>query len=306
MRGKRRRERRQACRRCSACRAAPRGRRRGCADGGRARGRRRGGARSGAMPRLAFSGFCGETSHHTSSRSSRFSASRLIWRWPSWAGLNEPPSSPTRRGAQAGPVPGARSGPHLAVAADDVFVGGELLGPDRARAAAGGWSRCRSRRPCRTRRHRRTGSRRCAARWRCRPRSRKRRAAAVVRGHDRVGVVRAVAVDVLDRAGDAIDHAHREDGVEIFGGPIRLGRGHGARDRARASPRRRGSRSRRRGGRRGSAADARPRRRGRPAGSRPRRTRRCAASWRSARCCAPSRDRRRDRHRRGRCLRDGR
>ena len=32
----------------------------------------------------------------TWSSSSRLSASWLTWRWPAWAGLNEPPSSPTR------------------------------------------------------------------------------------------------------------------------------------------------------------------------------------------------------------------
>ena len=85
------------CRACSACRAAARAHRPGCADGGaicRARATR---VASGSMPSSVFSGFCGETSHHTSSRPSRFSASRLIWRWPSCAGLNEPPSRPMRR-----------------------------------------------------------------------------------------------------------------------------------------------------------------------------------------------------------------
>ena len=41
-----------------------------------------------------------------------------------------------------------------------------------------------------------------------------------------------------------IDHAHREDGVEIFGAPVLFGRRLGRRDRARARHRRRGSRSR--------------------------------------------------------------
>ena len=36
-----------------------------------------------AMPARAFNGFCGETSHHTRSSSSRLNASILMWRWPS-------------------------------------------------------------------------------------------------------------------------------------------------------------------------------------------------------------------------------
>ncbi len=69
---------------------------------------------NGIMPATGFNGFCGETSHHTSSRSSRLSASRLMCRWPPWAGLNEPPRRPMRRPRQAivtpSPPPGERVG----------------------------------------------------------------------------------------------------------------------------------------------------------------------------------------------------
>ncbi len=54
-------------------------------------------AASGAMPLCALSGFCGLTMSQTSSRSSRFKASRAMWAWPACAGLNEPPNKPTRR-----------------------------------------------------------------------------------------------------------------------------------------------------------------------------------------------------------------
>ncbi len=47
--------------------------------------------------------------------------------------------------------------------------------------------------------------------------ARKRSAGGRVLGDDRVGVVRAVAVDMGDRAVDPVDDAHREDRVEIFG-----------------------------------------------------------------------------------------
>src|SRR4029453_2532445 len=94
---------------------------------------------SGSMPSSVLSGFCGETSHHTSSRSSRFSASRLMWRWPSCAGLNEPPKRPRRRGVSRG-TPGIgwsaevtprSSWAKSALAAHDVLVGRELDQADR-------------------------------------------------------------------------------------------------------------------------------------------------------------------------------
>ena len=67
------------------------------AVGGGDAGRRARRSAKGAMPATGFSGFCGDTSHQTSSSSSRLSASRLICRCPPCAGLNEPPSRPMRR-----------------------------------------------------------------------------------------------------------------------------------------------------------------------------------------------------------------
>ena len=46
----------------------------------------------------------------------------------------------------------------------------------------------------------------------------------LVLGDDRVGVMRAVALDMGDRRIDAVDHAGGDDGVEIFGAPIGLAR----------------------------------------------------------------------------------
>ena len=43
-------------------------------------------------------------------------------------------------------------------------------------------------------------------------------------GDDRVGVVRSVALDVRDRVVDAVDNLRRNDRVEIFGGPVVIGR----------------------------------------------------------------------------------
>ncbi len=46
----------------------------------------------------------------------------------------------------------------------------------------------------------------------------------MVFGDDRVGMLRAVARDVIHRLVDAVDHPHGEDGREIFGVPIFFGR----------------------------------------------------------------------------------
>ncbi len=49
----------------------------------------------GCVSWLDFSGFCGETSQINRSSPSRRSAVSATWAWPSCAGLNEPPYSPT-------------------------------------------------------------------------------------------------------------------------------------------------------------------------------------------------------------------
>ncbi len=49
---------------------------------------------SGAGPR-SLSGLCGLTSHHTRSSPNRCNAALVIRTCPSWAGSNDPPSSPT-------------------------------------------------------------------------------------------------------------------------------------------------------------------------------------------------------------------
>ena len=76
--------------------------------------------------------------------------------------------------------------------------------------------------------------------------SRNARAAVGVVGDDRVGVVRAVALDMRDRLVDAVDDFRGDDRVEIFGGPVVLGRGFHARVGACTVRRRRAPRSRRR------------------------------------------------------------
>ena len=52
---------------------------------------------NGAVSRVLFSGFCGVSIHQTSSSRNRFKASSEMCLWPSWAGLNDPPSRPILR-----------------------------------------------------------------------------------------------------------------------------------------------------------------------------------------------------------------
>jgi len=76
----------------------------------------------GAIPLTGFKGFCGDTSHQTSSNPSFRKAVRLISRCPACAGLKEPPRIPTRRGARRGLGRWLR--PNLARPADDIFDAG--------------------------------------------------------------------------------------------------------------------------------------------------------------------------------------
>ena len=49
---------------------------------------------SGAVSSRLFKGFCGETSQMMRSSPSLTRAVSATWRWPSCAGLNEPPNRP--------------------------------------------------------------------------------------------------------------------------------------------------------------------------------------------------------------------
>jgi len=56
----------------------------------------------------------------------------------------------------------------------------------------------------------------------------------LVFGDDRVGMLRSVLADVLDRRAQIPHHAHREDGREVLGVPVLLGGGlHAGNERAR-------------------------------------------------------------------------
>ena len=100
-----------------------------------------------------------------------------------------------------------------------------------------------------------------------------------VLGHNAVGVMRAVGLDVVDRRIETVDDANGDDRVEIFGAPVLPRRRRnppiGGARRSVAAHGAAGVEKHRSAG-----ASGWPRRRDTPAASRPRRKRRCAAAWR--------------------------
>lgn len=120
-----------------------------------------------AIPSAGFSGFCGETNHQISSRPSRRKASLLTCKWPAWAGLNEPPSSPIRRPCNSGlpscrAVPDNRVTPEPGRYPERCIFGWSTVQPRPARAHAISPSKCRSLPPYRTHRRRQIEWRYCA------------------------------------------------------------------------------------------------------------------------------------------------
>src|SRR5580704_12912104 len=90
-----------------------------------------------AVALALFSGFCGETSQITRSSPRRLSAVIAMCAWPSCAGLNDPPSRPTRMpGFRSNPGLSARRPPasraRLAGPVDHIFECRELFGADGA------------------------------------------------------------------------------------------------------------------------------------------------------------------------------
>ena len=71
------------CRRYARCQTAARCRSPGCADAARSAAPPASAPRRARSRSHVFSGFCGVTIHHTSSRRSRFNASSEMWRCPS-------------------------------------------------------------------------------------------------------------------------------------------------------------------------------------------------------------------------------
>ena len=102
----------------------------------------------------------------------------------------------------------------------------------------------------------------------------------LVLGHDAVGVMRAIGLDVVDRRIETVDDADSDDRVEIFGAPVLFGR----RRRARVGFTRRRVAADRAAGLDQRVDQLAPAGRGRPRDApkvfQPRHRPRCAASWR--------------------------
>src|SRR3954453_20501484 len=184
---------------------------------------------SGARPRVSLSGLPGVTSHHTRSSPRRCMAIRQAARCASCGGSNVPPNRPMRmpRVCDGTDTRGGRimratnhspteenSRPDLSAAAHAILEARELLHADRAarmKAAGGDADLC--------------AKTEFAAVGELRGRivqhdrgidfAQKFLRRRVVLRDDRVGVVRAIAFDMSNRAVNAIDYLGGDDGVEI-------------------------------------------------------------------------------------------
>src|SRR5437588_7171250 len=190
---------------------------------------------------LSLSGFPGVTSHHTRSSFSRLIANRLMARWAICGGLKEPPSKPMRMpsvwmgmvlttdgdetdASFNGSTADKCSRPRLSGAVDPIFEAGQLLGADRAAGVelAGGNPNLSTEAELAAVGELRRGvvqhDRRIDLVEEL-PRD------VGIFGHDRVGVVRTVVMNMRDRLIDAVDNSSRDDGIFIFGVPVFLGGG---------------------------------------------------------------------------------
>src|SRR6478735_2942505 len=193
-------------------------------------------ARSSSSCRLplSFSGLPGETSHHTRSSRSRLIAYRLMARWATCGGLNEPPSRPMRMPSvwsgiswddncdatdawlNACPTRTRRSSrPRLPAAVNTILEARQLIDADRPAGVEF---------PGRDSDLRAEAELAAIGELRRGIVQHDRRVHLVeefLRGlvvfrHDRIRMMRAVIVDMRDRAVDAVDHARGDDGIEIF------------------------------------------------------------------------------------------
>src|SRR6478735_7942571 len=188
---------------------------------------------------LSLSGLPGVSSHQTRSSFRRLIANRLMARCAACGGLNEPPSRPTRmplvwKGmacaadcdciSRVTARAGLRSRPRLPGAVNAIFEARQLLGADRAAGVefAGGDADLGAEAEFAT-----VGElRRCVVQH-------DRRIDFVeefLRGmsvfrHDRIGVTRAVIVNMRDRLVEPVNDACCDDRVLIFGVPVFVGRG---------------------------------------------------------------------------------
>src|SRR5438034_245277 len=197
---------------------------------------------------VSFSGLPGVSSHQTRSSFRRLIANRLMARCAACGGLNEPPSRPTRmplvwngigwladcgiNGATARAALGTktrmRSRPRLPGAVDAILEAGQLLGTNRPAGVefAGGDADLGAEAELAAIGELR---RRVMQHDRGVDLVEESLRSASVFGHDRIGVVRAVIVDMRDRLIEPVDDFCRDDRVLVFGAPVFIGGGFHAR-----------------------------------------------------------------------------
>src|SRR6266850_2809984 len=183
---------------------------------------------------VSLSGLPGVSSHQTRSSLRRFSANRLMARCAACGGLNEPPSRPTRmplvwngiaRAADCDCISrvaacaGLKSRSRLPGAVNAIFEARQLLGADRAagvefaggNADLGAEAELAAIGELRRGVVQHDGGIDLIEEF--------LRSAGVFR-HDRIGMMRAVIVDMRDRLVEAVDDSRRDDRIFIFGVPI--------------------------------------------------------------------------------------
>src|SRR5690606_4677315 len=144
----------------------------------------------------------------TSSRLSASASSCARRRWPKWIGSKVPPSRPTSFMLE--------SEAYLAVAKNDIFLRGQALQSDRAACMqlVGGDADLGTETVFEAVGAARRGVDHDRARIHLAQETARMR---VVFGDDGLGMLRGVAIDVVDGLFDAADDLDRDDGIEIFG-----------------------------------------------------------------------------------------
>src|SRR5215213_1899153 len=188
---------------------------------------------------VSLSGLPGVSNHQTRSSFRRFSANRLMARCAACGGLNEPPSRPMRmplvwKGMACAadcncisPVTARAwlwSRPRLPGAVNAIFEARQLLGADRPAGVefAGGNSDLRAETELAA-----IGElRRCVVQHdRGIDLAKKFRGGLDILGHDRVGMMRTMIVDMRECVIETVDDPCRDDRVFILGVPILVGGG---------------------------------------------------------------------------------
>src|SRR5256884_2096518 len=186
---------------------------------------------------LSLSGLPGVSNHQTRSSFNRLIANRLIARCAACGGLNEPPSRPMRMPSvwkgmacaadcdcisRVTACTGLRSRPRLPGAVNAIFEACQLLGANRAAGVefAGGNPDLRAEAELAAIGELRRGVVQYDRRIDL---AEEFLGSLYILGHDRVGVARAVILDMRDRVIDAVDDTRGDDGVEIFGVPVLVG-----------------------------------------------------------------------------------